>query len=177
MARGLNGFRLAASRVGQFAAWSRAPSHCLSPKAQTARLWLAMIRLQQGFGPGEMGFEDKFEWSLSALDLGCSLIRGARWLCQRRMLRCLDFRALRASAPRATVTGPFSDTHASYCGEVPKPSEIVRAKFYSARLGGGVWLCGVVNRAVIVIMSGWKLKLAAQTFGRVVNLSIGKSGL
>jgi hypothetical protein len=27
--------------------------------------------------------------SLSALGLGCSLIPGARWLCRRRMLRCL----------------------------------------------------------------------------------------
>jgi hypothetical protein len=29
------------------------------------------------------------ERSLSALGLGCSLIPGARWLCRRRMLRCL----------------------------------------------------------------------------------------
>ena len=30
------------------------------PKAQAARLWLAMMRLHQGFAPGEMGFNDKF---------------------------------------------------------------------------------------------------------------------
>jgi hypothetical protein len=30
------------------------------PKAQTARLWLAMMQLQQGFAGGGMGFNDKF---------------------------------------------------------------------------------------------------------------------
>ena len=37
------------------------------------------------------------ERSLSALGLGCSLIPGARWLCRRRMLRCLGL-------PRFTVS-------------------------------------------------------------------------
>jgi hypothetical protein len=59
-ARSLKRFRLAASRLSRFAACSGAPSHCLSPKAQTARLWLAMMRLQQGFVAGGMGFNDKF---------------------------------------------------------------------------------------------------------------------
>jgi hypothetical protein len=53
-----------------------------------------MLRLQQGFATGEMGFNMNLrcknpERSLSALGLGCSLIPGARWLCRRRMLRCL----------------------------------------------------------------------------------------
>jgi hypothetical protein len=46
------------------------------------------VQLQQGFATGEMGFNDKFERSLSALGFGFSLIPGARWLCRRRMLRC-----------------------------------------------------------------------------------------
>jgi hypothetical protein len=60
LAHSLQGFRLAASRGSHFAACSGAPSHCLSPKAQAARLWLAMMRLHQGFAAGGMGLDDQF---------------------------------------------------------------------------------------------------------------------
>jgi hypothetical protein len=56
------------------------------PKAQNYAFF--KVALQQGFAPGEMGFNDKSalheipERSLSALGLGCSLISGARWLCR-----------------------------------------------------------------------------------------------
>jgi hypothetical protein len=48
-----------------------------------------MLRLQQGFATGEMGFNINLrcknpERSLSALGLGCSLIPGARWQGQSR---------------------------------------------------------------------------------------------
>ena len=72
--------RLAASRFSQFAACSGAPSHRPSLGSGTTQTF--KVRLQQGFAPGEMGFNDKFcaaknpERSLSAL--GRSPIPGAR---------------------------------------------------------------------------------------------------
>jgi hypothetical protein len=56
----LRRYRLAVSLLNWFVACSGAPSHCLSPKAQTARLWLAMMRLQQGFAGGGMGLDVRF---------------------------------------------------------------------------------------------------------------------
>ena len=50
--------RLAASRFSQSAACSGAPSHRPSLGSGTTQTF--KVRLQQGFAPGEMGFNDKF---------------------------------------------------------------------------------------------------------------------
>jgi hypothetical protein len=50
--------RLAALRFSAFAACSGAPSHRPSQRLGTTPTF--KVRLQQGFAPGEMGFNDKF---------------------------------------------------------------------------------------------------------------------
>jgi hypothetical protein len=49
----LNGFRLPALRLSQFAACSGAPSHLPAPRLKTTQIF--KVALQQGFATGEMG--------------------------------------------------------------------------------------------------------------------------